>query len=179
VTKRGGLLAYVTNPNFSGEAQISAETAVKIAAKYLGEIGYADMKAGYYSTYDGVCTVVFHYSKDDVVYYADLIKVGVALDTAHPVALDARGYLMNHTARKLPETTYTAAQAAAALAPALKLLGTKTVLVPSDDGTEQLCHELHCRDESGQEVLLYTSVTTGEEVDLKILLYADGGVLAK
>lgn len=179
VTKRGGLPAYVTNPAFSGEAQISAETAVKIAGKYLAELGYADMQPSYYSTYDGVCTAVFHFEKDGVVWYADLIKVGVALDTAQPVSLDARGFLMNHTPRKLPAVKVSAEQAAASLSPELRLLGTKTALIPLDDGTEQLCHELRCRDKNGQEALIYASVTNGQETDVQILLYADGGVLAK
>ncbi len=179
VTKRGGLLAYVTNPSFAGEAQISAETAVKVAAKYLSSVGYPDMQARYYSTYDGVCTVVFHYVKDGVVFYADLIKVGVALDTARAVSFDARGFLMNHTARRLPQIKVSAEEAAAAIAPGLRLLGTKTAMIPLDDGTERLCHELHCRDKNGQEALVYTDATNGEETDVQILLYSDGGVLAK
>lgn len=179
VTKRGGLLAYVTNPAFSGAAQISPETAVKIAARYLSSVGYPEMQARYYSTYDGICTVVFHYVKDGVVWYADLIKVGVALDTAQPVSIDARGFLMNHTTRRLPEIKVSAEAAAAALAPGLKLIGTRTALIPLDDGSERLCHELHCRDKSGQEALIYTDVTNGEETDVQILLYADGGILAK
>ena len=179
VTKKGGLPAYVTNPDFSGEAQISAETAMKIAAKYLEHIGYSDMKPSYYSTYDGVCTVVFHYQKDDVVWYADLIKVGVALDTAQAVSFDARGYLMNHTVRKLPEVRLSPEEAAAVRSPLLRLLGSKLALIPLDDGTEQLCYELHCRDENGQEALVYVSAVTGEETDVQLLLYADGGVLAK
>ena len=179
VTKRGGYLAYVTNPAFAGEAQISAETAVKIASKFLETVGYTDMQPSYYSTYDGVCTVIFHYVKDDVVYYADLIKAGVALDTARAVSLDARGFLMNHTNRKLPEVTVSAEDAAASLSPALRLMGTKTALVPLDNGTEQLCHELHCRDRDGKEALVYKAVTTGDEADLKLLLYSDDGILAK
>ncbi len=179
VTRRGGMLAYVTNAAFSGEAQISPETAVKVAAKYLEAVGYPDMKASYYSTYDGVCTIVFHYIKDGVVWYADLIKVGVALDTAQPVSFDARGFLMNHTERRLPAVRVSADRAAAALAPGLKVIGTKTALIPLDDGTERLCHELHCRDQNGQEALVYSDVRTGEETDVQLLLYADGGVLAK
>ena len=137
------------------------------------------MKASYYSTYDGVCTVVFHYQKDDVVWYADLIKVGVALDTAQAVSFDARGYLMNHTRRKLPEVRLSSEEAAAVRSPLLRLLDSQLTLIPLDDGTEQLCYELHCRDENGQEALVYVSAVTGEETDVQLLLYADGGVLAK
>ena len=179
ITQRGGLLAYVTNPGFSAEAQVSPETAVKIAAKYLAAVGYPDMQARYYSTYDGVCTVVFHFVREGVVYYADLIKVSVALDSAAPVAMDARGFLMNHTSRKLPKLRHTPQEAAAGLAPALRLLDSRVALVPLDDGTEVLCYELHCRDAEGQEILLYKSATTLEEVDLQLLLFSDDGVLAK
>ena len=179
LTKRGGLAAYIINPSFAGEAQISEKTAKRIARKYLEQLGYRDMKATYSSTYDGVCTIVFHSVKDSVTYYADLIKVGVALDSAAVVALDARGYLMNHTARTLPQAQVSREDAQTALSPALTVLGGKTAMIPLDTGKEALCHEFHCRDEAGQELLIYTDVTDGSEADLQLLLYADGGVLAR
>ena len=179
LTKRGGLLCYLTSGSFAGKSEISPEAAVKIARSYLRDIGYKNMKETYYSTYDGVCTVNFAYTEKGTVYYGDLIKVSVALDKAAVVAADARGYLMNHTARTLPQQKVKLKTAVRNLSDGLDLLDYKTALIPLDDGTEALCHELHCRDAQGNEVLVYADTQREREADIKLLLRADDGVLAK
>lgn len=179
LTKRGGLLCYLTDPNFAGKSEISEEAAVKVARAFLRDCGYQNMKESYYSTYDGVCTVNFAYTEKGVTYYADLIKVSVALDTARVVAADARGFLMNHTPRAVPDVKVELKTAVQALSDDLLLLDHKTAMIPRDDGTETLCHELHCRDKDGNEVLVYADTQQKGEADIKLLLYADDGVLAK
>lgn len=179
ITKRGGYLCYMTNPYYSSEAEISEESAIKVARDFLESLGYKKMKESYYSDYDGVCTINFAYNEDGVVYYSDLIKVSVSLDNAKPVAIDARGFLMNHTARTLPEIKVRLHQAKKNLSESLTVLDSQTALIPTEDGKEKLCHEFHCKDVSGQEVLIYTDVETGAEDDIKILLYSDDGTLVK
>ena len=179
ITKRGGLLCFITGPGAAGAEKLDAAAAAKIARRYLRGVGYTGMRESYYSTYDGVCTVNLAFVKSGVTYYADLVKVSVALDTGAVVAVDARGYLMNHTARILPNETVTVKAAVRALAPTLTLLDTATAMIPCEDGRERLCHELHCKGEDGQQVLVYVDVTTGEEADLQLLTFSDGGVLAR
>ena len=179
LTKRGGLLCYLTNVNFAGKSEISADAAVRVAQKYLGEIGYKNMKAVGRSTYDGVCTVDFAYSEKGVLYDADRIRVSVALDNSAVAAVDARPYLLHHAARVLPEQTVTRKQAVRALADELDLLDYSTALIARDDGTEVLCHALHCRDKSGKEVYVYADSGKSEEADIRLVTRDDDGVLAK
>ena len=179
LTKRGGLLCYLTNPNYAGKSEIGEEAAIKVARAFLRENGYKNMKESYYSTYDGVCTVNFAWREKGVTYYADLIKVSVALDTARVVAFDARGYLMNHTARTVPDVKVELKTAVRNLSDDLHLLDHQTAMIPREDGTEALCHELHCRNKDGDEVLIYADTQQEGEADIKLLLYADDGVLAK
>ncbi len=179
LTKRGGLLCSITSTDAGGETTIDEKSAARIARRYLRAAGYYDMKESYYSTYDGICTINLAYSKGGVIYYADLIKVSVALDKGVVTGVDARGYLMNHTERRLPAKEVSIRTAVSTLAPNLTLLDTATTLIPCDDGKERLCYELHCKSDDGQEVLVYTDVTTGEEADLQLLLYSDHGVLAR
>ena len=126
-----------------------------------------------------MCTVNLAYTKGGVIYYADLIKVSVALDSGAVVAMDARGYLMNHTKRSLPEQTISIKRAVRRLAPGLTLLDTATAMIPCDDSKERLCYELHCKDGDGQQALIYVDVTTGNEADIQLLTFSDGGVLAR
>lgn len=178
ITKKGGYLCYITNPDYSQAVVISEKEAVKRASEFLENIGYKNMKESYYSTYDGVCTINFAWTKDGVVYYSDLIKVSVALDSARVVAVDARSYLMNHCSRSLPKTKISRDEAEDLLAAGLKLLDTKEAVIPTKYGKERLCYEMHCTD-GEQEVLIYIDEETGSEAEILLLLYADGGVLTK
>ncbi len=179
VTKKGGKLCYMVNPrDVSGET-ISSKECIKRAKKFLQDAGYKNMKDSYYSVYDGVCTVNFAYTENGIIHYSDLIKVSVALDNGEVLSVDARGYLMNHTKRDIYEKKLTKAQAQSILSDGLTVLSAESAVIPTDTGKEAYCYEFHCRDKKGQQVLIYIDKVTGEEKDILILLYADGGVLTR
>ena len=179
LTRRGGLLCYLTNAGFAGKSEISDDAAVRVAQKYLGDVGYKRMKPVGRSTYDGICTIDFAYNEKGVRYDADRIRVSVSLDNAAVAAVDARPFLLNHTARTLPKQTVTRKQAVRALADELDLLDYSTALLARDDGTEALCHALHCRDRDGKEVYVYADSGRPEEADIRLVTRDDDGVLAK
>ncbi len=180
ITKRGGKVCYLTGEDYAGEATISHSEAVMRGKEYLGKTGFKEnMTETYYSTYDGICTVNYAYEKDGVIYYADLIKVGISLETGEAVAVDSSGYLMNHRERKCDENTLSSEECRKSLQPSLKVLSSRKAVIPLKTGKEALCFEFHCKDEEGQEALVYVDAVTGEERDIMLLLYSDGGVLTK
>ncbi len=180
ITKNGGKLCYIVNSSYTGESTINEKSAIERGSKFLRQIGYASMTDSYYSTYDGVCTVNYAYEKSGAICYPDLIKVGISLETGEVVSFDARTYLMNHHDRKIktPDSEK-AVQAREKLNSDLTVLGEKTALIPTDSDKEYLCFEFHCKDESGQEVLVYIDCQTLEEREILIMLYSDGGVLVE
>ncbi|MBO5937755.1 MAG: germination protein YpeB [Clostridia bacterium] len=179
ITKRGGMLCYMINPRDTGEETISSEEGIKRAKKFLNEAGYASMRDTYYSLYDGVCTVNFAYSKDGIVHYSDLIKVSVALDNGEILSVDARGYLMNHTKRDIYEENFTLEQAREIISDDLQILREASAVIPLYTGKEAYCYEFRCKDKKGQQVLIYIDKATGEEKDILLLLYADGGIMTR
>lgn len=179
ITKNGGFLCYMTNPEHSLEAQLKEEQAAKRAKEFLIKAGYPNMKESYYSTYDGVCTINFAYRENAVTFYADLIKVAVSLDSGKIAAVDARGFLMNHCERNLPASKITLRAAQKKLSPLLTLKSSALAVIPGKDGKERLCYEFHVSSKSGQQALVYIDVQTGEEADVLLLLYSDGGVLTR
>lgn len=179
ITKSGGYLCYMTNPDYSGEVTISEKEAINRAKKYLDDIGYTSMKESYYTDYDGFCTINFAYQKDGIVYYADLIKVSVRLDTGEVSAVDARGYITNHRERDIPKIKISAKKAKTLISDELTLISVQKAFIPLDTGKEKLCYEMHCRNGEDREYLVYIDVVTGEEDDILILLYADGGMMTR
>ena len=137
------------------------------------------MESSYYSVYDGICTVNYAWKNDDVIYYSDLVKVSISLDSGALVGFDAKPYLLHHRTRSFENPTVTENEAAKKLSPVLTITEHEMAAIPLDTGKEALCHEFHCKDAEGQEVLVYIDALTGEQRDLLILLYSDGGVLTK
>lgn len=179
ITKNGGFLSYMLDGAFAGEEKLSPEDAVLKAKEFLNANGFPDMKESYYAKNDGVCLVNFAYFKDNITYYPDLVKVGVALDTGRIVSVEARGFIMNHQERKPVEPAFSIELGQNKVSSNLQIQKSALVVIPKDNGDERYAYEYHCIDEKGQEVLVYIDVKTGDEADILLLMYTDGGVLTK
>lgn len=180
VTKMGGLVNYMLADGYVEDIVLSSEDAVKKATEYLENKGYNNMRSSYYSINDGVCTVNFTYYSGGITYYTDLIKVSVALDKGEIIAFDATGYIMNHKKRDIPENvTYNPTEAKSIIRDTLTVISYKRAVIPTEWETEEYVYEYHCVDKNKQEVLVYLDPIRGEERDVLLLMYGDGGVLTK
>lgn len=180
ITQNGGYVAYILYGGKITNADTQAKSAVAAAQKYLTSLGYKNMTSTYYMTENNVCVVNFAYKSGGVTYYSDLIKVGVSLDGAKIVSLEAEGYLINHRERDKFSENIKKSDAQKNLSPYLTVLDSKKCVIPKDDGTEAQCYEFHCESsETNEEVLVYVSSRTGKEEDIMLLLYSDGGTLTK
>ncbi len=178
VTKSGGYISYILNEGTPSEQSITEENAINIAKSYLSEIGYSDMVESYYTVYNNVCTINFAYSKDNIIYYSDLIKVGVSLADGSIFSLEADGYLVNHTERDV--AAFSADADEIQFSDNVEILSVSKCLIPKSSGVEVFCYEYLCRNKStGQEVLIYTDSETGEEEEILLLMYSDNGTLTK
>lgn len=179
VTKNGGYLNYMLDSRSVGSASISNEAARASAMEYLSRIGLSSLKETYYETANNIMTINFAHVQDGVVCYTDLVKIGVALDDGSVVAFDARGYIMNHKARSLPEPKISVEAAEKAVSPLLTVQSHALALIPSSGKNERLCHEFTCRGEDGEQLLVYIDAATGEEAQILKLIITGDGVLTK
>ena len=179
VTVNGGYPAYILSDITAGEARINMDEALQIAADYLKKIGYTNMAPTYSMCENGVCIANFAFREGEYICYPDLIKVGVSLSDGAVVSMDARDFLMNHISRKIPAESVSAQAAAAAVSAGLRVENVSRAVIPTGGGYEKYAWELKCADGAGQDVLVYIDTATGQEDDILILLYADGGALTK
>ncbi len=179
ITKQGGKPCYMLSSEFSGETKIKYSEAIRNAESFLKKIGYKDMKESYYFTDDGICTINFAATKDGIILYPDLIKVSVCLEKGNVLSFDASGYISNHIERDNLNVSLSKEQAENTLNNQLKIIDTQLCVIPTEWSTEQLCYEIHCKTDEGQDLLVYIDCMTGEEDNILILLYSDGGVLTK
>lgn len=179
ITKKGGYLLYLLSDKFAGETKIKEDEAIAIAKKFLQKNGFASMKSSYYFDNDGICTINFAYTQDDVICYSDLIKVSVSLDKGEIVSVDCTGYLMNHKSRTVPENISDEATAKNSTSNTLTVKSSQTAFIPMSDGSEVFTYEFLCTDSKGNDVLVYIDAQTGNEADIQILLYSDEGTLTR
>ena len=179
VTRNGGYLLYLLSDKFAGEVAISEQEAIETAEKYLQKLGYSSMKNSYYFDNDGICTINFAYTLNDVICYSDLIKVSVSLDKGEIVSADCTGYLMNHKSRTIPQNIIDENTAKKSVSKSLTVKKTQFSFIPMEDGNEIFTYEFLCSDKNGTDVLVYIDAISGTEADIKILLYSDGGILTR
>ena len=180
VTKSGGYAAYMIYGGKITKSTITAKNAVNIAKKYLKKLGFENMKETYYMTDNNICVINFAYTNNNVIYYSDLIKVGVSMNDGKVVSIETEGYLTNHRERAAFKTTKKQADVQKSISPYLNVLDVKNCIIPKDDGTEAMCYEFHCEStDTNEEVLIYVNTTTGAEENILLLLYSDGGTLTK
>ncbi len=180
ITKSGGYVAYILYGGKISNSTISESNAMNLAKSYLKKIGYENMSATYSMISNNICVINFAYTENNIVYYSDLIKVGISLNDGKVASLEAKGYLTNHIDRTAQKAKISQADAEKRLSAYLDVIDSKLCVIPKDNGTEVFCYEFHCESsETGEEVLIYTNAETGNEENILLLLYSDGGTLTK
>ena len=180
VTKVGGYIKSIIYSGVISNSSITTKNAVNIAEEYLKSLGYDNMKENYYSVSNNICTINFAYTKSNICYYGDLVKVGISMEDGTPVTLEAETYLTNHTERTPFKAKITKAEAQKKISPYLTVKSSKLCVIPKDNGKEVNCYEfLTSSSKTGDDALVYINADTGDEEDIMLLLYSDNGTLVK
>lgn len=177
LSRAGGVVYEMLSSRQVENSELTAQEALERAKKYLERRGYSDMRQSYYLISDNILTANYAYVQYGVVCYSDLVKVGVALDDGSVVSFEAKGYLMNHMWRELPEAAIDAGTAAAVVPAGLEILGTELTLIPTAGKYELLCYELECVGAAGERCLIYVNALTGAQEKVLILLEDENGTL--
>lgn len=177
ITKQGGYVADVLVKHETEEEKIPSEQSIEIAKSFLNNLGINNMKESYFATSNGVCTVNFAYVENNIIYYSDLMKVGVAQDNGQVVSFTASGYLMNHKKRTVENSVIGVERAKASLKDNLQVKSVGQAFIPTSGLNEAFCYEFKCTSEDSRDIIVYINAYTGMEEDVLILLKADNGTL--
>lgn len=177
ITKRGGYCLYMNKSTNPQSQQISEDEAVEIAKKYLNTMTGLTFKESYHIVSENVITVNLAFYENDVVYYPDLIKIGIDMETKDIVSLEARGFIMNHHIRDA--YTYKSSETAAKkiINSELAVESVNKALVADDALNEIYCYEFVCKASDGGNVIIYISDETLKEENIFIIIHTEGGTL--
>ena len=177
ISKKGGHIVYMNSNREVNTETISQEDANKLGKEFLNQKGYPNMKETYYLKQEGVVTINYAYTQEDVVIYPDLIKVKVALDNGEILGLETSGYLNNHTeSRSLSNIKTTIEQARQTINPDLEIGSEGLAVIPTEWKTEILCYEFKGKVDS-REFLVYINAENGREEDVLMITNTPNGTL--
>ncbi len=176
ISKKGGHIVYMNSNRSVNTEIISQDEANEKGKEFLTNHGYADMKETYYLKQDGIVTINYAYTQNDVVIYSDLIKVKVALDDGEVLGIETTGYLNNHTQRDVSKVKISQAEAKKTLNKNLEIGSEGLAIIPTEFQTEILCYEFKGKVED-KEFLVYINAENGREEDVLIITNTPNGIL--
>ena len=176
ITKKGGHIFYFNCNRDVNEEKLSYDDANKRGLEFLNNLGINNMKETYYLNENGIITINYAYNQDNVIMYPDLIKVKVALDDGEILGVETKGYLNNHTERKISKNVISIDEAKSKLNKNLNIQSEGMAMIPTEFKTEILCYEFKGKI-NDSEFLVYINAETGDEEDILIVYNTPNGVL--
>ena len=176
ISKKGGHVVLM-NYNRQVEAEtISQDRANEIGKEFLAQRGFPNMKQTYYLKEEGIVTINYAYTQNDVVMYPDLIKLKIALDNGEILGIETTGYLNSHKERILKVSKITKEQAKKTLNKNLDIQSEGLAVIPTEFKTEILCWEFKGKVDD-TEFLVYINAENGREEDILTIVNTPNGTL--
>ena len=178
ISKKGGHVVFLNYNRDVNEEKITEQDAVQKGKEYLAEKGFKDMQETYYMKDNGFITVNYAYKQNDVVIYADLIKVKIALDNGEVIGLETTGYLNCHYDRNIPKNKISIEDARKHLSDKIQVTGEGLAMIPTEWKTEKFCYEFKGKIED-VDFIAYINAESGEEEDILIVTNTPNGTLTE
>lgn len=177
IAKTGGMLLDLDLYREIGEPELTLEEAAKVAEQYTDSIGMKNMKAVWISNNQSIVYINLCYNDKDVVFYPDMVKVKVSLDTGEIMGYEALNYAFNHMDRQLSKPKISEEDVMLSVPKDMKEITCRLTLIPMTTLTEKLSYEISGK--IGEErYFIYFDANTGEEIRcLRVIDSSQGELL--
>jgi germination protein YpeB len=176
ITKAGGEILWFLCDRSPGGGNMSMEDGVKKAREYINSLGIKDMVSSYYENQGNVLTANFCPEIDGVRMYPDLIKVRIALDDGEIIGYEAKGYIMSHKERQIPE--FAEIDVRKHLNKSVEYDEVKKALIPTQSGTEIYAYEVKGT-LNKRDYLVYLNAQNGRTERILLILQNENGILTQ
>lgn len=177
ITKRGGCLLYYLNDRVVTEENKNIADAKIAGVEFLEAAGYKNMEENYYETISNMAVINYSPRQEGYTLYPDLVKVKVALDTGEVIGCEARGYIMYHKERDIPQIQIRDTEALEKVNPNVDVKSISLAVIPQDSGKEEFCWQIEGESDN-RKCLIYINTQSGAEEKIFLLIESDTGVLA-
>ncbi len=176
ISKKGGMVIQMLDNREVTVQNIDIHEAKQKALAFLKTTGFNDMRDSYFEIKENIATINFAYAQANILYYSDLVKVKIAMDSGEVLGLEAGGYAANHGHRAFSAPEFTMENAKKRLSPALFVENAQLAVIPRKTQDEAFCWEFKCRLED-KTFLIYINTENGKEEDILMLIETEGGML--
>ena len=180
VAKRAGFLltmsGYITP---SENASVTMQDCIQNAISFASISGASDMKAVWTDASRGIAFINLAPVVNNIIYYPDLVKVKVDMNTGLVIGYDAQSYAYNHTDRTKTSPTLSPAEARNLLDLRLEINTQKVCIIPLEYGGEELCYEFNCDYDNGEYYIYINAFNGQEERVMKVVSTTEEGALTK
>lgn len=153
------------------------DQCIDIATEFLQKCGYKSIKPVWTTENDNTVYVNFvHREKDDIIVYADMIKVEVCMERGKVTAMDATKYLENHKDREYAAPAITVVEAEKKLNKDITVESSRLAIIPLETGKEKLAYEFFGKASDG-DYYIYIDAATGRELQIFKVVETDEGTL--
>ena len=173
ITRAGGLLYQILAANVPGEETIDEETAARTAQAFADALDRGTMRNVWREYGAGTVTFNFAPEENGVLYYPDLLKIKISLESGKVVSFEGRNYWVNHHERAPETPALTADEARARLKDGFAV-ETERLCVISSYQKEVLCREFFGT-YRGMEYAVYFAASDGREVTSFRILSTETG----
>ena len=176
ITKQGGEVLYYLNSRENHTANLSVADVLAKGIAFMDRFGRGNMTASYYEIGDGFLTMNLCPLNGDVKEYPDLIKLRISLDNGEILGYEAKGYLMNHREREVPE--FIPLDVEQYINPNIAVSSVNRALIPTDDGRELYAYEIKGK-LNNRDYLVYINAQTGHTEQILLVVENENGVLTE
>ena len=159
--------------------QYTMEQCIDRAISFASISGASDMQAVWTDAGKGIAFINLAPVISEIIYYPDLVKVKVDMNTGNVVSYDAQSYAYNHMDRTRISPSLSPAQARDLIDIRLEINTQKICVIPLEYGGEELTYEFNC-EYNGEEYYVYINAFNGqEERVMKVISTTEEGSLTK
>lgn len=178
ISQKGGHIVFLNYNREVNEEKLTEQEAIEKGKEYLKQKNFENMQETYYLKESGFITVNYAYKQDDVIMYADLIKVKIALDNGEIIGLDSTGYLNCHYDREIPKKIISIEKAEENLSDKIEVKSKGMAMIPTEWNTEVFCYEFKGKIED-IDFIAYVNAETGKDEDILIITNTPNGTLTE
>lgn len=178
ISKTGGHLVMLDVYDEVEEPAYTRDDALQLASQYCEKLGYADMTAVWSCVTDSELYVNMCYEQDGIIFYPDMLKIKVSLQTGKVVGFESLEYIYNHDKNRDTDYNVTVTEEEVLAAPygQMKIKSVRLAVIPYGAGSERLAYEVYGMLDDYQ-FFVYVDAETGQELKVLQVIDSDEGEL--
>lgn len=176
--KEGKLLTLSSYINESENVEVDESECVNKALEFVNAQGIENMQSVWTEASKGICFINLAPVVNGIIYYPDLIKVKVDMNSGLIIGYEAQNYYYNHVMRENLQVSIGATEARDLLDLTLNINSQKLCIMPLEYGGEVLAYEFEC-EYYGETYFVYINALNGKEERVLKIVNTDEGELTE